>query len=217
MNSTATKRILGDSERERILRSMAELCAERGYRETTIEAVVQRADSSAEAFQKLFGGLEECMVAAMNAITAQVLAETSAVYSADRSEWESGMLGIKAILELMAAYPNFAYLSYVGARQMAPAQARQVYRTGIHILAMMIERLWEYSDLDLQPEAAAKAVLGGCEAVARREIVAGRADRLPSLLPDFVYAATVSFLGQEEAMRLARRGRELLVGSGWEV
>jgi len=34
-------------------------------------------------------------------------------------------------------------------------------------------------------------------------------DLMSSLLPDFVYAATVPFLGQEEARRLSRQGRAL--------
>jgi hypothetical protein len=50
--------------------------------------------------------------------------------------------------------------------------------------------------------------------VVRRELIAGRPESLPGLLPDFVYAATVPFLGQEEATRLARRGRELLAEHG---
>jgi hypothetical protein len=47
----------------------------------------------------------------------------------------------------------------------------------------------------------------------RREIAAGRAERLPSMLPDLVYAGTVPFLGQEEALRLARRGQDLAQGA----
>ncbi len=79
----------------------------------------------------------------------------------------------------------------------------------------MIERLWRYSELDVQPRHAASAALGGAEAVVRAEIVAGRGSELPALLPGLVYGATVPFLGQEEAMRLARQGRELLAGSEW--
>ncbi len=120
--------ILAESERERILRAMAELCAESGYEATSVAAIVERAGSSERAFSKLFEGPEECMVAALSAITAQTLAEVSATYSVDLSEWESGMLGIKAILELMAAHPSFAYLGYIGARQMAPQGPAEVYR-----------------------------------------------------------------------------------------
>jgi len=207
--------LLHPSERERILRAAAAICAEQGYGGMSVAAISARAGVQEEAFLRIFADAEDCMVAAMNAITSQVLAEVSRVYSPDRSEWESGMRGIRAILELMAAHPNFAYLGYVGARQMAPPRATEVYRTAHGLLAMMIERLWEFSALETQPSPAASAAPGGAEAVVRRELAAERAERLPELLPDFVYAATVPFLGQEEALRLAGQARETLRGSAW--
>lgn len=213
--SAPTTGLLTPSEREQILRATAELCAERGYAHTTVEDVVERAGSTSAAFHNLFGSVEECTIAALNAITAQVLAEVSASYSADLSEWDSGLLGMKAILELMAAHPSFAYLGYIASRQMSPPQVQEIYTVATQMLTMMIERLWEYSNLEIQPKSAARAALGGCEAVVRREIVAGRCEQLPRVLPDLAFGATVPFLGQEEAQRMARRARELLADSDW--
>ncbi len=201
--------------RERIVWAMADLCAERGFEETTIEQIVARAKVSAADFEDLFGGDKEaCGEAAENAILTEVVTAVGASYSADRSEWDSALLGVKAILELMAANPSYAYLGYVAARQMAPARVREVYESGHQMLRAMLERGWEYSDGDAQPTLTALGILGGAEAIIRREIVARRAEELPRLLPDFVYGATVPFLGQENALRLARRGRELLGEAG---
>jgi AcrR family transcriptional regulator len=213
--SRATDRMLAPSERQRLLEAMAELCAERGYGETSVEAIVERAGVKRRRFEKFFDGVEDCVVAADNAIFSQILAEVSGAYSADLPEWDSGMLGIKAILEMMAANPSSAYLGFVGVRQMGPPKVFEVYRSGIQMLTMMVERLWEHSELEVQPRSAARAALGACEAVVRAEIVAGRCHRLPELLPDLLYAATVPFLGQEQALALARRGRELLRGGPW--
>jgi hypothetical protein len=203
-------RSLLPSEREHVLQALAQLCAERGYEQLGGETIAERAGINAEAFAQMFADVEECMVAALNSLSGQVLAEVSSVYSADRSEWESGILGTKAVLELMAARPSFAYLGFIAARQMATPHVAGVGRTGRQLLAVMIKRLWEYSELKRQPGAAASAALGGCEAVVRRELIAGRCEELADLLPDFIYAATVPFLGQEEALRLARQGGELL-------
>jgi AcrR family transcriptional regulator len=213
----APKGILAPSERERILRSAAELCAERGFEELTVEAIVARAATSTRTFHKLFSGVEDCVIASVSALTAQVLAEVSGTYLPDRSEWDSGIIGMKAILELMAAHPSFAYLGYVVARQTSPPRIREVYRGATQMLTIMVERLWDYSELEHQPRLAARGALGGCEALVRREVVAGRGEQLPRILPELIYIATVPFLGQEEAMRLSRRGRELLVGSSWEA
>ena len=205
------------SERERLLDAMAELCARQGYVETTVEQVVERAGVPAEAFDELFDGdKEECALAAQNAILSKVVTAVSSTYSPDRSEWDNAIYGIAAILEIMAVNPSFATLGYIVSRQMGPTRVQGIYETGHKLLTAMLARGWEYSDSETQPTMAPVGALGGPEAIIRREAVAGRIDQLPRLLPDFIYAATIPFLGQEEALRLARRGRELLRGTAWE-
>ncbi len=212
----ATATVLSPSDRDRVLRAMSGLCAERGYAETTVAEIVARAGVSEEAFHELFADKEECAIAAVNAILGEVMSVVAGSYSANLSEWDSMLVGIRAILELMAANPSFAYISYITARQMATPKVHEAQEPGIRLLRAMLERLWSYSREATQPPTVPAGALGGAEAAVRREIVAGRAEELPRLLPDFVYAATVPFLGQEEALRLARRGRQLLSGTRWE-
>jgi AcrR family transcriptional regulator len=204
------------SARERVVAAISELCAERGYEETTVAALIERAGVSEEEFAELFGGeKEEAILAAMNWVLGETVGVISAAYSADRSEWDSGILGTLAIMELMAANPSHAHLSYVAVRQMAPARVQAVYEAGIQTLAVMVERLADYPGSASPPTRAARGVIGGGEALVRREIAAGRTQQLPRLLPELVYIATVTYLGQEEALRLTRRARELLRGTPW--
>lgn len=213
MSTAAT--LLSPSDRDRTLRAMSSLCAERGYLETTVAQVAERAGISEEAFHELFADKEACTIAALNAILSEVMAAVASSYSSDRSEWDSMLVGIKAILELLAANPSLAYLSNITGRQMASEKVRASQEPTTHLLYAMIERFWSYSGSNTQPAAVAVAALGGPAAVVRREIAQGRAEDLPRLLPDCIYAATVSFLGQSEALRLARRGRELLAQTAW--
>ncbi|HET7443038.1 MAG TPA: hypothetical protein VFJ57_00110 [Solirubrobacterales bacterium] len=208
--------LLHPGRRERLMVAMAALCAERGYEETSAEDVAARAGLAVEDFDAVFGGnRERCVLAALNAITGETMTAIASSYSPDRSEWDSYMLGIKAILELMAANPSFAHLAYVGSRQMGPPALGEAHHAAIKVVTAMLERLWDYSKAETQPATTARGALGAAEAVVRREVAAGRAAELPRLLPDFVYAATVPFLGQEEALRLVRRARELLAGTAW--
>jgi AcrR family transcriptional regulator len=207
--------LLGRSERERILQATAELCARQGFEQTTVGQVLDHAEVTEETFDRLFGNLEECLVAVMNALLGEVVSVVGASYSPDRPEWESGLRGIHAILELMAAHPSFAYLAYIGARQMSPPRVLVVTEAGSNVNTAMLERLWEHSDSEVQPPRAARAALGGAEAVVRREIAAGRTDQLPRLLPEFAYGTAVPFLGQARAASLARRAREMLAGTVW--
>lgn len=205
-----TKRFLSDSDRDRTIVAATELCCERGYDEISEEAIAARAGVSPEAMRRLFpDGKRECLAAGQNAALVEVVSAVSRSYSADRSEWENVIYGVREILEVMAANPAFAYLGYVFSRQMAPDQVREINEAGHRMLEAMLERGWDYSDRKEQPPCAALGVLGGAQAVVRREVVAGRAWRLPQTLPDCVYIATVPFLGQKEALRLAREARGL--------
>ncbi len=189
---------------------MTELCAKQGYIGTSVDQVIARAGVSAAQFDQLFGSKEECLLGADNALMGEVVGAVAGAYSADRSESDSYLIGTSAILELMAADPAKAHLGYIASRQMGPPRVRAAHRAGIQALTMMIERLWEYSANEAQPASAARGALGGPEAVVRRYICEVQAQELPRLLPDFIYAATVPFLGQAEALRLSRRARTLL-------
>jgi AcrR family transcriptional regulator len=212
-----TTDLLAASDRQRLIQAMTELCASQGYAAVRAEQVAERAELGLEVFEREFsGGKAECTLAAVNAILGEVLGAVSAGYSPDRLEWESYLRGTKGILELMAAYPSSAHLCYITARQEAnDPMLREVYRTGSQALSVLLERLWQYSSAPRKPQSAPRAALGAAEAVIRREIVAGNTEQIPRLLPDFIYMATVPFLGQEEAIQLARRARELLQGGMW--
>lgn len=197
------------SERERALLATAELWASAGYDGLSVEAICSRAGISADAFESLFPNVEAAAVAAIEVPLAAVVRIVADLFSPDRSEAESYAMAIVSILELMAANPAYAYVSYVARRQVAPSGVHSVYASGHRFLVAMLERLWEGSGLKDQPGCAALAALGAAEAVIRREIVAGRYERLPALAPDCVYIATVPFLGQKEAARLARATESL--------
>jgi hypothetical protein len=99
---------------------------------------------------------------------------------------------------------------------MSPPRVLQVTEAGSGVITAMLERLWEHSESEVQPTRAARAALGGAEAVVRREIAAGRTEQLPGLLPVFAYGTAVPFLGQERALGLAGRAREMLKGTLWQ-
>jgi AcrR family transcriptional regulator len=212
--SPVAESLLSPSERDRALRAMATLCATRGYDETSVEEVVEAAEIDRGDFERIFDGKEDCAIEAVKAILGETMCVVGASYSPDHSEWDTALFGIKAILDLMAAHPSFAYVAYIGSRQMTPEGVREVRVSGVSLLCTMLDRLRTSAARDEQPGTAAAGAFGGAEAVVRREVARGRAERLPELLPDLIYSAVVPFLGQEDGLRLARRGRELLAGAG---
>jgi AcrR family transcriptional regulator len=193
--------VLATSDRDRILQAMADCCAEDGYAETTVEAVLERAGADRESFESLFAGKEACALAALNKIISETLARISMAGPGEEDAVGRRRFEGKAILELMAARSPFAKLAFVESRQCGSQRMHASYESAARVLALMMERLARAAD---PPGATARAALGGAEAVIRRELAAGRAAALPPLLPDFVYAVLVPFVGQGEALRQAK-------------
>jgi len=190
---------------------MAACCAESGYGETTVDAVLERAGVTPESFDSHFAGKEDCALGALNKIVSDTLAQIAMANPlvgdvADRRKFE-----IKAILELMASQPAFAWLGYIESRQGGTPRMHDAYESGARVLALMMERA---GDGVGERSGVARAALGGAEAVVRRELAAGREERLPQLLGDFVYAALVPFVGQREALRQAKLAEMVSVEEG---
>jgi AcrR family transcriptional regulator len=198
--STINVDVLTPSERDRILRAMADLCAERGYANADLEAVLERAEVDHEDFDAHFSGKEDCAVAAVNSFVSESLAAVSMV-SGD-SEPERRRKQIKALVEVVGERPGFAQLAFIQARQAATPRLRDTYESAVHVLALMAERASRSGSQP--PSSAARGAMGGPEAIVRRELTRGNPSQISRYLPDFVYAALVPFVGQREALRQAK-------------
>src|SRR5215203_4237978 len=144
---------------------MAECSAEKGFIATAVEDVLARANVPRESFESHFNSTEDCASAAFN----------------------------KLASEMLAARPAFSHLGLIGFRQGGTRRMYEAYDSAARVLALMMERALQESGDPGPSYAHARAALGGAEALLRRELAAGRAATLPSLLPDFVYAALVPF------------------------
>jgi AcrR family transcriptional regulator len=198
--TTTGSELLGVSDRDRILRALAECCAERGFAETEIEDVLERAGVSRVSFDSHFASKEDCASAAFNKLVSDTLAALS-MAGAPAADMAAAA---KAVLEIVSAEPAFGYLGLVGFRQGGTQRMRDAYESAARVLSLMMERAHPRPGGGGLSYTQTRAAVGGAEALLRRELAAGRAANLPSLLPDFVYAALVPFVGQGEALRQAR-------------
>ncbi len=201
------------SERERALLAIAELWAEGGYDSLSAAAIAARAGIPEDSFAAMFGDIAEAARATLEAPIAAMVGLVGEQFAPDRPEPESCMMGIVAILELMAANPAYAYVVYVGRRiGGVPMAVSGVARTGGGLMVAMLDRLRESSASSTQPVGTALGALGAAEAVVRREVLAGHAERLMEVVPDVVYGATAPFVGQREGLRLARMSTRVSEG-----
>lgn len=205
--------LVAHSQRERILVSMAESCAKKGYGATTIADVCEPAGVSRATFYELFKDKEDCFHAAMELSLADAMGRIVAVYSPDKPWATMVRDAAAAFLDLLASRPTFARMALVEAPS-ASERAFELYASGKRVLQSLLDRGRDDPVEEPSiPSSAGRAALAAAESLVVGQILAGNAERLPELLPDVVYITTVPYLGQDEALRQSRQA-EKLVGAG---
>jgi AcrR family transcriptional regulator len=208
-----TKGLIAPNERERLIAAMAASCASKGYSATEVDDVLEATGVDRLTFERNFDDKAECALAAVNQILAETTHAAAVAFSPDLADWEKLIGAVRALLELLAAQPSYARLALIEARSSMPAEAYERYSAGIRVLIAMLDRTREHARVSA-PASATRGGIGGAELLIRRELIAGRAEDLPGLLPDIIYGTVVPFLDQQEALRYTELARELIKAGG---
>ena len=185
---------------ERIMRAMAEVVAERGYAETTLDDIVSGASCSLSTFYSYFEDKEEAMLATLDRGGALLLA---AVLPAFRrgGDWPQA---VRTSLGAMLAYaieePAFAQL---GAVEVYAAGRRALEQRDQVMEGMGVLLAHGYEVEPTAPPIAAEAIGGAVYALTYDQVLRGGPESLPEIAPLATYIALTPFLGPAEAARVA--------------
>jgi AcrR family transcriptional regulator len=198
------------SQRRRIIDSMIAAAAERGFAETRVVDVVERAGVSRATFYDLFEDLQDCFLAAYDHVASRLLetATTAFERSPDATWPERIRAAVAAELELLVSWPEaarFALVEVLGAGQDALARRHSVLRR----FAELVDVGRGQSPLN-PPGLTSVAVVGGVQEVLAGEVIHGATASLPARLPDLVYWITQPFVGSEAAAAERDRARQVL-------
>jgi AcrR family transcriptional regulator len=198
---------VAQSQRRRLLLATVQEVAERGYAAVSVADIVSRAQVSRRAFFEEFGGLEEALFESCDWMVDRLLERTGRSYSSGDSWPTKVRLALRTLLEELAADPDAARLITVELPAAGPS-ARQRYRQNTDRLLPCFRTGRDHGarDVDLPRDVDLMAV-GGAEAIISDEVVAGRASRLPALLPDILFALLVPYLGPEQAVEQIRNAQ----------
>jgi AcrR family transcriptional regulator len=185
---------------DRVLRALAAVVAERGYQETTVADIVARAHTSQRTFYRSFEDKEAAMVAALDAGSAQMMAAALPAFRRSRGWAESVHATQEAMFRFAAQEPEYGRLGAVEMYAAGPRalEQREMVTEGMEGLLT--------AGFELAPDAptmAPEAIGGALYAMLYDFVKANGPERLPELLPAAVYITLVSFLGAEEAYRVA--------------
>jgi AcrR family transcriptional regulator len=185
---------------ERLLRAMAAAVAEKGYQETKIADIVQRAKTSQRTFYEHFEGKEDAMVAALDSGSSQMLAAALPAFRRGGS-WQQAVHDTQeAMLHFAAEEPEYGRLGAVG---MYGAGTRALEQR--EMVTEGMEGLLQpgYELAPAVPPIAAEAIGGALYALLYDFVKERGPDRLLELVPTFVYVTLAPFLGAEEAYETA--------------
>ncbi|HSS50635.1 MAG TPA: TetR/AcrR family transcriptional regulator [Thermoanaerobaculia bacterium] len=193
-----------DDQRRRILEATADLVAEHGYAETTIEQVVRRARVGYATFYKHYSDKDEAFLALLDAAVERTLYEVEEAYDREDGPWPDKVgAGLGALLKLAAAHPGVARACLVEAPTAGPEAAAR-HEAALKRFVPMLEPGRELNPRsEMLPKNLEETLLGGVLWVINQRLIAGEADQLRALLPEALEFLLRPYVGEDVAAREA--------------
>jgi AcrR family transcriptional regulator len=196
-------------QRRRILRSIGELVAKRGYADVTVELVVKRAHVSYKTFYKHFSGKEDCFIALFDSTVRSSARRIGGRLEAEADSWsERVVLALTTWIDEIVADPLIARAVIVEAPTVGPAMLKRYERaTKAFVPLFRAGRELNPRGTEL-PQTIEDTLSGSVFWSAYQRLVVGETERLSEILPEMIELVLRTYLGQAEAARIARRQRE---------
>jgi AcrR family transcriptional regulator len=204
-----------ENQRRRLMDATAAISRERGYTGLTVSGIARRARVSHKTFYEHFADRHDAFHSTYGHDRREAFAIAARAYAADSEDWPRALHAVlHTLLGWLAERPDHAHLAFVA----FPATGADAHFARRHSLQMFATLLAPgHEQVGEVPVVAGEAIAGAVFEMIAEEIVRGRAERLPGLLPLVSYVALAPFLGPGAAAEVAReRPREPapVAGSG---
>lgn len=185
---------------ERVLRALAAVVSEKGYPDTTVAEIVERASTSQRTFYEHFKNKEDAIVAALDSGSAHMLAAALPAFRR-APDWPHAVHDTQeAMFAFGAEEPEYARLGGVEmyAAGKRALDQREVVTEGMEGLLA--------PGYELRPETppiAAEAIGGALYSLLYDHVNRQGPETLPDLVPTLVYVTLAPFLDRDEAYAVA--------------
>lgn len=193
-----------ESRRQLLLEAMVRVVGAKGYKATSVADVIEEAGTSRTTFYKHFEDKHECFLAAYDMLVERVFAEVVANCDGQQPWLERMRIGLATIVELFAVDPQLARTAVVEVAA-AGADARRRHWNAVARFTEFLEAGRELADGRELPENIALMAAGAVSGLIFDELLAGRAEQLPKLLPELLFALLVPYIGPSAAAEQMRR------------
>jgi len=185
---------------ERVLRALAAVVAEKGYPDTTVAEIVERAATSQRTFYEHFRNKEDAIVAALDSGSAHMLAAALPAFRR-APDWPHAVHDTQeAMFAFGAEEPEYARMGGVEmyAAGKRALDQREVVTEGMEgLLAPGYELKPDI------PPIAAEAIGGALYSLLYDHVNKKGPETLPDLVPTLVYVTLAPFLNRNEAYEVA--------------
>lgn len=212
MLDTETREETGSSERAQIVAALIEVASERGYGETTIESILERAELDRPAFDRHFRGKYDCFLTAWQELNEECLETMVRAYESSE-EWPDRLRAVA--YEVIGGLRKDPSRASFGIEVLAAGDAARARRDmTMRVIASLIDAgRQEMEDPEAVPHTTAEALAGSAYGQIYSRVVRGDVDELTELVPQLMSAAVMPYLGIEAAM--AELSRESGVPEGY--
>lgn len=185
---------------ERILRALAAVVAEKGYPDTTVAEIVERASTSQRTFYEHFKNKEDAIVAALDSGSAHMLAAALPAFRR-APDWPHAVHDTQeAMFCFGAEEPEYARL---GGVEMYAAGKRALDQREVVTEGMEGLLSPGYELKPDTPPIAAEAIGGALYELLYDHVNKKGPETLPDLVPTLVYVTLAPFLEADEAYEVA--------------
>jgi AcrR family transcriptional regulator len=195
------------SRREAILEATIRVVGRSGFRQTSLDEIALEAGVSPAGVRRSFGDEHECFLAAYDVLVERLFLDIEHGCDADLGWQERVEAGLTGILDRFAADGALARTAIVEVAAAGP-EARRRHREALARFARFLEEGRALAGGRELPENVALMSAGAVAGVISEELRAGRAETLPAMLPDLLFAMLVPFVGPRVATDEMRRAAE---------
>jgi AcrR family transcriptional regulator len=195
------REVVEQSQRERLLEATMKVVAAKGYGPATVADLTREAGISRTTFYQQFEDKEAAFLAAYDDAVDKLVRRITAAYEAEDRWPDRARAGLATLLEALAADPAQARLAFVDVAAAGPAAQRR-YRAAVQRLTPLFDEGRDFAPGGRAlPANASRLAAGAVVGLISDELIADRAEELPSLLSDLLFATLVAYLGPDAASR----------------
>jgi AcrR family transcriptional regulator len=187
-------------QRERLLAAMLRATAQLGYRELSVQDVLERAGVSRPTFYEHFENKEACFLAAFDTAAARLRERLEAAGEEDETWRERLRPALEELLRFVNDEPDAAMTLIVDARAACPTALLRRDELLDHFASCLDTQVRAEAAAGEEPSAiAAAGIVGGIEALLYSRLNRGETGGIEALLPSLMYFAVLPYEGQAAA------------------